>query len=507
MALNFLHLTPVGRLIVGGLLGAVLFSPAISAQDKNLAATDTTYYHGTIGRTLEVQVTITRHGNDLAGTYEYASQRKPIQLRGHNLPSGEFEISELDASGQETAKFIVNDLAGGLNGTWQSGKKKLPVALGKISSAQLEQLHKMWSGSRKIKSLAVSMSFACAVAEDGTFCWGAVPGAPSLPTSGPGMIAHVALPHLLIPADITALAIGDPTSCYVERTALYCWQPHSPALSLMTPTLIPGFEKDVVDVGTNTANFGQIVNGTCALVAGALKCWPGAALDPKTNLTVSDSQVTRIASGMPSCVVKAGEVVCWSAGRDASTQKLELKVAKVDGAGENVQALAAFGAILNTPFACAVDDGGLKCWGDDIGNVLLGRRGKNAFRDLPPAVIPGMEKNVTDVSVANEHVCAIREGKVLCWGSNWYGQMGDGTTGFTSGVEEVPLPAPAIKVATAGTYACTLTSDNHVWCWGDNEFGQTGNVSRDTCQLPNGKMPDTIPSPCNMRPVQVRGLP
>lgn len=502
---QFLHMTRVSRSIVAGLLGAVLTLPAISAEERNSTTTETTYYHGTIG-TLQVQLTMTRHGNDVAGSYEYASQHKPIQLRGHTLPSGDYEISELDARGQETAKFTVNDLWGGLNGIWQSGKRKLPVALGKITSAQLQQLHRMWSGNRKIKNLAVSMAFACAVSDDGTLCWGAVSGSPSLPTSGPGMIAKVALPHLLIPPGITGLAIGDPTSCYVERTALHCWQPHSGTLRLATPTLIPGFESDVSDVGISGINLGNGGGGACAIVAGALKCWPGDALDARTNITAIDSGAIRLASGTPSCALIAAKTLCWTTASTGSKQKVDISIHQVDGVEKNVQALAAFDG-LNTPFACAVDDGSLKCWGDDIGNVLLGRRGKNAFRDLPPAVIPGMEKNVTDVSVANEHVCAIRESKVFCWGNNWYGQMGDGTTGFTTGVEEVPLPAPAVKVATAGTYACALTSDNHVWCWGDNEFGQTGNVSRDTCQLPNGKMPDTIPNPCNTRPVQVRGLP
>lgn len=504
-ALRLFHLTAGRRVIVSALIGTVMTLSGLSAQENSLNKSGANYYHGTIGRTLEVQVTITRHGNDLTGSYEYASQQRPIQLRGHTLPSGDYEISELDAHGQETAKFTVNDLLGGLNGTWQSGKRKLPVVLGEITSAQLEQLRSMWSGSRKIKNIAVAPGSACAIREKGTFCWGAISGSPSLATSGPGMIAHAALPHLMIPPDITSLTLGDPTSCYVQHEALYCWQPHSGSLRLAAATLIPGFEKGVADVTISGIGSGIGGGGACAIVAGALECWLGDTLDAKTNITVIDSGVIRVSSGMPSCVVRAANVVCWSASRHTSTQKLEVSVTKIEGVGENVQTLAAFDG-LNTPLACAVDEGSLKCWGDDVGNVLLGRRGKNAFRNLPPALMPLMEKGMTDVSVANEHACAIREGKVLCWGSNWYGQMGDGTTGFTSGVGEVPLPAPAVKVVTAGTYACALTSDNRVWCWGDNEFGQTGNVSHDTCQLPNGKMPDTIPNPCNTRPVQVRGL-
>jgi len=484
-----------------GFLAIILFSFGSSAQKNSTATGRAQYYHGTIGRTLEVQMTLFTHGNQITGSYQYASQRKPIELRGRILPSGDYEIDELDAHGEATAKFTVNDLLGsGLNGTWLSGKKKLPVVLGEIQSAQLEQLHRMWSGSRKIANIIVGPFSACAITEVGAFCWGTVSGSPSLAAAGPGRVAHVALPQLSIPADITALALGDPTSCYAERGAMYCWQPNSGVLRLQTATLIPGFENSVTDVG--------ITGGyACAIVAGALKCWPGAALDPRTALTIIDSGVTRLASGMPSCVLSAAKVLCWTV-NGANKQKGGISVGQIDGFGGTVQALAAFdGQGLNTRFACAVEASSLKCWGDDIGNVLLGRRGKLAFRDVPPGVMPSLETGVTDVSVENENACAVREGKVLCWGSNWYGQSGIGTTGFTAGAGEVPLPAPAAKVAVGGTYVCALTADNHVWCWGDNEFGQTGNTSRDTCELPNGNMPDTIPTPCNKRPVQVRGIP
>src|SRR5262249_39997773 len=110
-------------------------------------------------------------------------------------------------------------------------------------------------------------------------------------------------------------------------------------------------------------------------------------------------------------------------------------------------------------------------------------------------------------AVADLNVCAIRNGDVLCWGDNLYGQVGNGNSSSVTGVQVVKLPAPGMKVALGSDYACALTSENHVWCWGDNEFGQTGNSSHDICQLPNGQLPETITTPCNLQPVQVRGIP
>src|SRR5262249_49192773 len=161
-------------------------------------------------------------------------------------------------------------------------------------------------------------------------------------------------------------------------------------------------------------------------------------------------------------------------------KKLDLHVREITGVGDKIQALSSYDGLgAYTKFACAIDDGSLKCWGDDVGDVLLGRRGEKSFRDLPPAAIPSMESGIIDVSIENLNACAIREGNVLCWGGNFYGQVGNGSTGFTVGVQEVPLPEPATKIALGSDYACAATSANHVWCWGDNEFGQTGNASHD----------------------------
>ena len=486
---------------VTGVLGIILLSLSTMVSAHEGATGDPSYYHGTIGRTLEVLMTIRRHGNELSGSYEYASQRKPIELRGRVLPSGEYEIAELDPRGKATAKFAFNNPLGRMEGTWQSGQKNQSVVLGEVTSAEVEQLHRMWSGSRKVKDIVVAPFYACAVEDAGVFCWGTVSGSRSLSAAGPGRIAYRALPHLIIPTDITALALGYPISCYIRHGGMYCWRRLNPTLDLVTPTVIPGFQKDVTAVGMSG-------DYACAIVASALKCWPGKVLDQKTVITVIDSGVIRLSSGMPNCVLTAANVLCWTFNENANKQEIALRIHEVEGVSEKVQALSSFDDVgMGTRYGCAVDSGSLKCWGDDIGNVLLGRRGKTAFRNLPPGAIPSMEAGVTDVSVENENVCAIREGKVLCWGSNWYGQSGDGTTSLTTGPAEVSLPAPALRVAVAGTYVCALTADNHVWCWGDNEFGQTGNISRDTCELPNGKMPDAILTPCNKRPVQARGIP
>lgn len=75
------------------------------------------------------------------------------------------------------------------------------------------------------------------------------------------------------------------------------------------------------------------------------------------------------------------------------------------------------------------------------------------------------------------HTCVIVQGgRVVCWGNNAYGQLGDGS--------EVPAkPALPVEVrslggavdVSAGLYhTCALLEDGSVWCWGDDSAGQLG---------------------------------
>jgi alpha-tubulin suppressor-like RCC1 family protein len=71
--------------------------------------------------------------------------------------------------------------------------------------------------------------------------------------------------------------------------------------------------------------------------------------------------------------------------------------------------------------------------------------------------------------------CGISEDKrVYCWGNNYYGQLGDGTTeNHATPVLVEGLPAVE-KLALGGTHACALTDAATVFCWGDNRAQQLG---------------------------------
>jgi alpha-tubulin suppressor-like RCC1 family protein len=80
------------------------------------------------------------------------------------------------------------------------------------------------------------------------------------------------------------------------------------------------------------------------------------------------------------------------------------------------------------------------------------------------------------VAAGSGHTCGINaEGRLLCWGQNEAGQLGDGTT------EDRTFPAPVagdlrfVSVSASGSNTCGITDDASAYCWGSNYFGQLGN--------------------------------
>lgn len=90
----------------------------------------------------------------------------------------------------------------------------------------------------------------------------------------------------------------------------------------------------------------------------------------------------------------------------------------------------------------------------------------------------GCADPVIQVSTGSYHSCLLRaSGTVWCWGQNFVGQLGDGTTTDSANPVQVVGLTDAVKVEVAFDHVstCALRATGAVVCWGGNYGGQLGN--------------------------------
>jgi alpha-tubulin suppressor-like RCC1 family protein len=122
-------------------------------------------------------------------------------------------------------------------------------------------------------------------------------------------------------------------------------------------------------------------------------------------------------------------------------------------------------------YSCALRAGGdVACWG---GGGALGD-GTTTTR-LAPTPVPALA-DVVEIRAAAGHTCArLGSGGVRCWGGNEEGQVGDDTISRNrlapTGVVDL---VDAAALTSDGGHSCALRRDGTVVCWGRNTFGQLG---------------------------------
>lgn len=118
--------------------------------------------------------------------------------------------------------------------------------------------------------------------------------------------------------------------------------------------------------------------------------------------------------------------------------------------------------------------GAAMCWGNNA-NSQIGDGGiSNAYA---ATLVSGLGSGVVSVTAGDYHSCALKtDGTVVCWGANFSGQLGTGTTSpSATPVPVIGLGGSAIAISAGGSHTCALLSDGTAKCWGAGPFGQLGN--------------------------------
>src|SRR6185312_10377986 len=137
-------------------------------------------------------------------------------------------------------------------------------------------------------------------------------------------------------------------------------------------------------------------------------------------------------------------------------------------------------------------DGTVRCWGRN----QFGQLGSNGpgVSSSSPVVVSGFGGSIKSISSnAAEHSCAVlSNGTIQCWGSNFDGELGAIASDPAHDYSATPvtvstLPGPASAVsANPDEFTCAVIASNgSLWCWGTNIWGNLG----------NGTSGSTVPQP------------
>ena len=355
-------------------------------------------------------------------------------------------------------------------------------------------------------SISLGESHSCAILEtSGIVCWG---------SNGAGQLGigsnsnKVTARYIITPLSTNLLSAGDGYSCAIfNQGQLKCWGHNDhgqlgdgSTTDRNTPTSISLIgSRSAVSVSAGDSH-------TCVLIEnGSVQCWglngdyqvgDGSTTERHSPRLVSlpsglwAEQVS--AGGFHTCAILSDKTLrCWGnnsngqIGDGTTVDRSSPKNVSLPSGRIPIHVSAGY---LST---CALlDDGSVRCWGSN-GVGQLGD-GSTTDRTTPAAVNLPTGRYALTIEIGVGHACAILDDFFLrCWGSNTYGQIGDGTTtGRTSPTSvSTTLTVMSFSIGTYG-HTCAIFQNNQLRCWGRNLIGQVGDMTTTSRNTPT--MPSTM---------------
>jgi alpha-tubulin suppressor-like RCC1 family protein len=219
---------------------------------------------------------------------------------------------------------------------------------------------------------------------------------------------------------------------------------------------------DVWGVGNN--DNGQLGNGTLV-----------SSVDPVKAVWLSLPAVSVATGSMHSlAVLSDGKVRSWGGNMlgqlGDSTTTDRTRPVLVNGVSGVVAVEA--GSVHSVALKA---DGTVWSWGFNSSGQLGNGTTTNSY---VPVQVSGLTNIVAISASGGSHNIALKgDGTVWVWGSNTYGQLGDGTTINRTTPVQVAGLSNIAAVAAGGRHSMAVKADGTVVAWGDNANGQLGDGS------------------------------
>lgn len=335
-----------------------------------------------------------------------------------------------------------------------------------------------------VAAITTGANHTCALSTAGAVqCWG---------RNGNGQLGNDSATDSLVPVAVTGVASrvaairagGFHTCALTTAGAVKCTGDNFYGQLGDNSTTSSRVHVAVTGLASGVVAMAAGANHTCVLTAvGAVQCWGFNISGQLGNNSSTNSVVPVAVAGLSSGVTAitagayhtcalttSGAVQCWGLSNN-STAGSYVPVT-VTGLSSPVAAIAA-----GYTHTCALTKAGaVLCWGRNRNGEL----GDNSMMDSPvPVAVTGLASGVAAITAGSHHNCALTAVETLqCWGSNFYGQLGNNSTTNSLVPVEVTGPVSGLAAITAGdAHTCALIAVGGVRCWGYNGPGNLGNNS------------------------------
>ena len=288
-------------------------------------------------------------------------------------------------------------------------------------------------------------------------------------------------------SDVSFVSAGDDHTCAIKKAKLYCWGENAhgrlgngDTTDQRQPVAVKNMGSDISSVSAGGAY-------TCAIKSAKLYCW-GAGFSGQlgqgdshgdleaTAVTDMGSDVSSISAGdSHTCAIKSGALYAWGNVGDSRLGRTIYQNSTPKGVGDMGSGVSSFSA--GDKHTCAIKSGALYCWGNnEFGQIGNGATSTSSISTS--TIVSNMGSGVSSVAAGAEHTCAIKSAKLYCWGRAAAGRLGEGSTGGGGSTRNEPaavtdMGSGVSSVSAGEKHTCAIKSGK-LYCWGDNGDGRLG---------------------------------